>query len=174
MGSSYPENRPGSARVKRWRAISQKRTHPNQRFRPCARGVVRGGPHPPSIVTVGLMGWYRPRVLLQLKSDRLYWPKALDALDRLTRVEDQRLRSWSEQLRQAWTKATERNGPEERAYRLGYQVGDDDEGEQGHFTDIDLAYAWLYQDVAHGDAMSTGHFDLTERYKAAVARTSAT
>jgi hypothetical protein len=109
-----------------------------------------------------------------LKSDRLYWPKALDALDRLTRVEDQRLRSWSEQLRQAWTKATERNGPEERAYRLGYQVGDDDEGEQGHFTDIDLAYAWLYQDVAHGDAMSTGHFDLTERYKAAVARTSAT
>jgi hypothetical protein len=43
-----------------------------------------------------------------LKCDRLYWPKVLDALDRLTGLEDQRLRSWSEQLRQAWTKATER------------------------------------------------------------------
>ena len=103
-----------------------------------------------------------------LKSDRLHWPQVLDALDRLTGLEDQRLRSWSEQLRQAWAKATERNTSHERAYRLGYQVGDDGEGEQSHFTDIGVAYAWLYQDVAHGDAVSTGYFDVTERYKAAV------
>lgn len=103
-----------------------------------------------------------------LKNDRLYWPKVLDALDRLTGLDDQRLRSWSEQLRVAWRKATERNTPQERAYRLGYQVGDDGEGEQGHFTDIDVAYAWLYQDVAHGDAVSTGYFGVTERYRAAV------
>ena len=61
---------------------------------------------------------------------------------------------WSEHLRQAWTKATERNTPQERAYRLGYQVGDDGEGGEGHFTDLDVAYAWLYQDVAHGDPVT--------------------
>ena len=85
-----------------------------------------------------------------LKGDRLYWPKVLDALDRLTGLEDQRLRTWSEQLRRAWAAATERNTGRERAYRLGYRVGADGEGEQGHHTDMDMAYAWLYQDVAHG------------------------
>ncbi len=103
-----------------------------------------------------------------LKSDRLYWPKVLDALDRLTGIEDQRLRLWSDQLRQAWTKATERNTRQERAYRLGYRVGADADGEQAHHTDIDMAYAWLYQDVAHGDEVSTGHFDVKERFRAAV------
>ena len=32
----------------------------------------------------------------------------------------------------------------------------------------DLAYAWLYQGVAHGDEVSTGHFDVNEQYRAAV------
>jgi hypothetical protein len=103
-----------------------------------------------------------------IKSDRLYWPKVLDALDRLTGLQDQRLSWWSQQLREAWLEATERGTPQEHAYRLGYQVGADGGGEQGHFTDIEVAYAWLYQDVAHGDAVSTGYFDITERYKAAV------
>jgi len=103
-----------------------------------------------------------------IKSDRLYWPKVLDALDRRTGLEDQTVRPWSEQLRQAWMKATERNTPQEHAYRLGYQVADDGEGERRHFTDIGVAYACLYQDVARGDAASTGCFDITERYKAAV------
>jgi hypothetical protein len=31
-----------------------------------------------------------------------------------------------------------------------------------------LAYAWLYQDVAHGDEVSTGYFGIKERYRAAV------
>ncbi|MGR6978372.1 hypothetical protein [Mycobacteroides abscessus] len=101
-----------------------------------------------------------------LKRDRLYWPKVLDALDRLTGLEDERLRSRSELLRNAWSKATERDTRQERAYRLGYQFGED--GEQFHFTDIDIAYAWLYQDVAHGDEVSTGYFDVKERYRAAV------
>jgi hypothetical protein len=35
-------------------------------------------------------------------------------------------------------------------------------------TDTDLAYAWLYQDVAHGDASRTGLFPVVERYRAAV------
>jgi hypothetical protein len=71
-------------------------------------------------------------------------------------------------LREAWLKATERGTSQEHAYRLGYQVGADGGGQQGHFTDIDVAYAWLYQDVARGDAVSTGYSDITERYKAAV------
>jgi hypothetical protein len=103
-----------------------------------------------------------------LKSDRLYWPNVLNALDRLTGLEDQRLRSRSEQLRRAWTNATERNTPQERAYGVGYRVGKDGDGEQGHYTDIEMAYAWLYLYVAHGDEVSTGHFDVKERFRAAV------
>jgi hypothetical protein len=90
-----------------------------------------------------------------LTNDRLFWSKVFDALDRLTRPEDEQVCRWSEQFRQAWAKSTERNVPRERAYRLGYRVGDNDGAEERHFTDIDAAYAWLYQDVAHGDEVST-------------------
>lgn len=103
-----------------------------------------------------------------IRSDRLFWPEALAALDRLTGLEDRVLRLSSEHYYEEWAKATERNTPRERAYRVGYQIGADDDGEQGHFTDIDLAYAWLYQDVAHGDEVSTGYLDVRERYRAAV------
>lgn len=92
----------------------------------------------------------------------------MDALDRLTGQEDEALQVSSEQLRQEWTRATERHTPRERAYRLGYRIGADGEGGQAHLTDIDMAYAWLYQDVAHGDEVSTGHFDVKERFRAAV------
>ena len=103
-----------------------------------------------------------------IDSDRLFWRDALDALDRLTGLEDRLLKEASQWYRQAWGKATERDTPNERAYRTGYRVGDDEDGEEQHFTDIDMAYAWLYQDVAHGDEVSTGYFDVTERYRAAV------
>jgi hypothetical protein len=103
-----------------------------------------------------------------LSGYRLYWRKALDALDRVTGQEDRALRVSSAQLREEWTKATERNTPNERAYRVGYQVGHDGDGEHGHFTDIDMAYAWLYQDAAKADEVSTGYFDINERYRAAV------
>jgi hypothetical protein len=103
-----------------------------------------------------------------LPRDRLYWPKVFDALDRLTGQEDEQVRTFSEQFREGWAKATERNGPQERAYRMGYRVGDTDDAEEQHFTDIDAAYAWLYQDVAHSDEVSTGHFGVMERFRAAV------
>src|SRR6476619_2025600 len=103
-----------------------------------------------------------------IDSDRLFWRDALDALDRLTGLEDRLLKEASQWYRQAWGKATERDTPNERAYRTGYRVGDDEDREEKHFTDIDMAYAWLYQDVAHGDEVSTGYFDVTERYRAAV------
>jgi len=94
-----------------------------------------------------------------IDSDRLFWRDALDALDRLTGLEDRLLKEASQWYRQAWGKATERDTPNERAYRTGYRVGDDEDREEKHFTDIDMAYAWLYQDVAHGDEVSTGYFD---------------
>jgi hypothetical protein len=103
-----------------------------------------------------------------LERDRLNWAKVLDVLDRLTGLEDRALRVSSEQLRQQWTEATERRTPRQRAYRLGYQIGADGDGEQAHLTDINMAYAWLYQDVAHGDEVSTGYFGVKERYRAAV------
>ena len=102
-----------------------------------------------------------------LKKDRLFWPRALAALDRLTGLEDMALYLSSQEIRQEWTQATDRTS-RTRAYRLGYRVGADGEGEQAHYTDTEMAYAWLYQDVAHGDEVSTGHFDVKERYKAAV------
>lgn len=101
-----------------------------------------------------------------LASDRLYWVKALDALDRLTNMED-KSRASSRDLREEWTEATDRTS-RTRAFWSSYVAGENGEGGKGRFTDIDLAYAWLYQDVAHGDEVSTGYFDVTERYRAAV------
>jgi hypothetical protein len=73
-----------------------------------------------------------------------------------TGLEDLALRLSSEHFWREWTEATEGDTGDERAYRLGYQLGDDPGGESGHFTDIDMAYASLYQDVVHADALSTG------------------
>lgn len=102
-----------------------------------------------------------------LKKDRLYWPKALSALDRITGLEDLALRLSSRALRDEWTGATDRTS-RTRAYRIGYRIGAEGDGGKGRITDIDLAYAWLYQDVAHGDPVSTGRFEVKERYRAAV------
>jgi hypothetical protein len=98
--------------------------------------------------------------------DRLHWKKALGALDHLTGLEDPALRASSSDLREEWHQATDRSS-RARAFYTGCQVGEDG-GRTQHLTDIDLAYAWLYQDVAHGDEVSTGHFDVNERYRVAV------
>jgi hypothetical protein len=106
-----------------------------------------------------------------LTRDRLYWPNALDAIDRLTGLEDVAIRLSSRQLRQEWTEATDRTASRTRAYISSYATAEvvaGGAGDQGQFSDIDLAYAWLYQDVAHGDEVSTGRFDVAERYHAAV------
>ena len=71
----------------------------------------------------------------------------------------------SRDLREEGRQATDRTS-RARAYFTGYRIGV--VGEARHLTDIDMAYAWLYQDVAHGDEVSTGYFDVKERYKAAV------
>lgn len=95
-----------------------------------------------------------------LKSDRLYWPKALAALDRLTGLDDIALRISSKDLVQEWREAT---GREDRT--RAYFVVTEDGTKQ---TDVDLAYAWLYQDLAHGDEVSTGQLGIQQRFNAAV------
>jgi hypothetical protein len=94
-----------------------------------------------------------------LPKDRLFWKKGLAALDRLTGLDHYLVRSSSEELREEWRAALARDA-ETRAYRV--------DTDDGSLTDLDLAYAWLYQDVAHGDASKTLHFDIIERYLAAI------
>lgn len=108
------------------------------------------------------------RVRLFTADRRLHWREVLKVLDRLTGLDDWPLRLSSEHFWREWTAATERDTENERAFRAGYQLGNDPNGERRHFTDIDMAYAWLYQDVVHADVPSTGHFGVIERYRSAV------
>ena len=95
-----------------------------------------------------------------LQKDRLYWPKALAALDRLTGLDDVAVKISSKHLRDEWHQATDRK---DRVRAYFFLV--EDEKRQ---TDVDLAYAWLYQDLAHGDEVSTGHLGVQHRFEAAV------
>jgi hypothetical protein len=95
---------------------------------------------------------------VQLQKDRLYYPKALNALDRLTGLDDIALRISSRDLHAEWRAATNRSVVT-RAYRLAT--------EEGVTTDVELAFAWLYQDVAHGDHSTTGRLGVQERFRAA-------
>ena len=93
-----------------------------------------------------------------LSKDRLYFVKALDALDRLT-AHDQRAQKVNQQVRQGWIAATDRS-TRTRVYRINVNAQ--------RYTDVELAFAWLYQDVAHGDESTTGDLGIVERYRAAV------
>jgi hypothetical protein len=101
-----------------------------------------------------------------LGGDRLHWRKALDALDRLTGHSDALVTTSTAEIGAEWAQATDRTS-RARAFFAGYAAKHDDSVTMD-LTDIDLAYAWLYQDVAHGDETSTGYFDVLDRYRAAV------
>jgi hypothetical protein len=100
---------------------------------------------------------------LTLASDRLYWRKGLDALDRLTAHLSERasvaMQTLSTALREEWQVATGRKN-RMQAYFLEF--------DGRRYTDVDLAYAWLYQDLAHGDLTGTGQVGLLQRFQAAV------
>jgi len=49
-----------------------------------------------------------------------------------------------------------------------FVVTEDEQKNTKKQTDVDLAYAWLYQDLAHGDAVTTGHLGIQQQYEAAV------
>ncbi len=108
------------------------------------------------------------RVRVFTADRRLYGKNGLGALDRLAGLDDLELRLSSEHFWREWAEATERGGPDERAYRVGYQIGPGSDAIQHHFTDIDLAYNWLYGDVIHSDEEKIEHFGVMERFRAAV------
>jgi hypothetical protein len=99
-----------------------------------------------------------------LKTDRLYWKDALAALDRLTGNSDMLLDSSMTELWAEWHEATGRDN-RVRAY---FVVIEDKQKNKKKQTDVDLAYAWLYQDSAHGDPLTTGGLGIQHRSKAAV------
>jgi hypothetical protein len=65
----------------------------------------------------------------------------------------------NKKARQGWMTATDR-ASRTRAYRISVNAR--------RYTDVELAFAWLYQDVAHGDESTTGELGIVERYRAAV------
>lgn len=124
--------------------------------------VTLTSPLPDEVLFESLSTRLRPFTLAR---DRLYWEKAIDALDRLINSNDPTLSGSSRDVREEWTQATDRTS-RARAFHMGVQSKDG--GETHHLTDVDLAYGWLYQDVAHGDASSTGLFGVKHRFQAAV------
>lgn len=94
-----------------------------------------------------------------IKSDPTYYEKALDALDRLTDQTDPQISANSTRLHKDWADVTNRD-PRTRAYNLITT--------EGTFTDIELAFAWLYQDAVKSDASTTGRIGIRERFQAAV------
>jgi len=101
-----------------------------------------------------------------LTDDHLYWSRALNALGRLTADSDALVRKSLKDIRSEWKHATDRT-PRARAFFTGYEAKGDPALTMD-MTDIELAYAWLYQDVAHGDETKTGLFDVLDRFRAAV------
>ena len=62
-------------------------------------------------------------------------------------------------LRRKWRESTSRS-PRTRAYRVAI--------DSKMHTDIELPFAWPYQDGAHGDESTTGYLGVGERFAAAV------
>jgi hypothetical protein len=106
---------------------------------------------------------------MTLTNDTLGHAKVMDALDALTvESDDPRVAQANAKVRQAWCDATERDrtrGARTRAYSVLTGKAGDDAVDRA--TDLDLAYAWLYEDSVHGDLPSYDEFSARERYSAA-------
>lgn len=105
---------------------------------------------------------------MTVASDHLYHGKVMDALDALTDQTNENIVRANAKMRADWVKATERGkdrGTTIRAYSV--LVGTDEDGDPVYATDLDLAYAWLYEDSVHGDIPSFDEFSARERYRAA-------
>ncbi|GAA2375830.1 hypothetical protein GCM10009855_13860 [Gordonia cholesterolivorans] len=122
---------------------------------------------PDEVVFESLAARLRP---MTLANDVLGHAAVMDSLDALTaHVDDPRIAKVNAQARADWAAATERDrarGGKVRAYKMvvGTRGGDD----AVTLTDLDLAYAWLYEDSLHGDLPSTDMVSSRDRYFAAV------
>lgn len=106
---------------------------------------------------------------MTLANDTLGHSKVMDSLDAVTAtVTDPRVARANAKLRELWQRATERDrtrGAKTRAYSMAVGTADSDTVDRA--TDLDLAYAWLYEDSVHGDLPSYDQFDARDRYRAA-------
>jgi hypothetical protein len=97
-----------------------------------------------------------------LETERLYWKDLLRALERLLgSAQDRTLEGSLNDLRDEWWEATGRDN-RIRTYWVHLPVQDI------KLTDVDLAYAWLYQDLAHGDEAPADGVGIHQRFEAAV------
>lgn len=97
-----------------------------------------------------------------MESDRLFWEDLLRALERLLETSDDRLLKDSlAELHEEWREAAGRNG---RMRTFWIHLPESDV----RLTDVELAYAWLYQDLAHGDESPAGGVGIHQRFEAAV------
>ncbi|MCF8610191.1 hypothetical protein L5G28_08470 [Gordonia sp. HY285] len=123
---------------------------------------------PDEVAFESLAACLRP---MTLENDALGHQKVMDSLDALTDLTDDRIGRGNAKMRADWATATERHrntrGGKARAYNVA--VGDVSSPEAvDRATDLDLAYAWLYQDSVHGDLPDFDEFDARDRYQAAV------
>lgn len=106
---------------------------------------------------------------LTLGTDVIGHKSIMDALDALTDSTDLAIAISNAALRREWEEATRRDrknrGAKTRAYTMYAGEEGDDDAEAA--TDLDLAYAWLYEDSLHGDVPAYDEFNARDRYQAA-------
>ncbi|MBB3750811.1 hypothetical protein FHT44_003306 [Mycolicibacterium sp. BK634] len=97
---------------------------------------------------------------LTLNDDQVSFNSALNALDRIIDCPmDVARRITSKQFKAEWRDCT--NVKDCRAYWTVTENGNT-------YTDVELAFAWLYQDSVHGDTSTTGDLGVSQRFSAAV------
>src|SRR5690349_16207447 len=94
---------------------------------------------PDEVVFESLASRLRP---LMVEPDDVHFEKAFRALDRLMCERHEEMRWLVGEARDEWRRATDRKRPV-RAYSI---ITVD-----GSYSDVDLAFAWLYGDLVHGD-----------------------
>lgn len=98
-------------------------------------------------------------------NDDLHYGKVLDAIDSLTSGGPIAIAEKTTDIRTRWQQAVERSS-QTRAYKVLV--------EDGGQSDLELAYAWLYQDSVHGDIKhQLPGLGIEDRYEAAVSVFSA-
>lgn len=93
--------------------------------------------------------------------DDLYFVKAFEALERLCDSENDKFADVRKAILAEWHKASERSS---RTRAFWVQTSESTK----QYSDVELAFAWLYGDTMHGDHDKVETLDIHDRYRAAV------
>ena len=118
--------------------------------------MVMRSPLPDEVAFESLATRLRPFLV---PTDDLHFEKAFQALDRLVTPEREQYLALRQQVCQQWRDAVERSD-RTRAYKVITQ--------EAEFSDVVLAYSWLYGDSIHGDHAKVETLDIIDRFRAAV------